>query len=311
MAENLKFHKIDVEALIKGFDEKTKQEVYSYIKDNNLNTSIFHPNRYYNALNLLNYIGSIYSGADELKDRRSSRTISAEELREVPEKFRGIYKEEKGDGIRFKALLPTEEERDSVKVLKYNKGRGNKAIANSILPKVDVMIRDRYKGDYETLNERYEALLQLSEITKIEDVTEKVNEARRTSGHVALVEEKKREESLKGRIYYATQERREIRKQLEDREEIQDEEIRLREEHIRKTQEEKIIALQQSQLRIREELERRQQEEMNKLLKDNELELLQHEEDSKAMKKSRKSFYGEILDNIKMDAAKRNKDIAD
>ena len=69
--------------------------------------------------------------------------------------------------------------------------------------------------------------------------------------------------------------------------------------------------MQQSQLRIREELERRQQEEMNKLLKDNELELLQHEKDSKAMKQRRNSFYGEIMDKVKMDAAKRNKDIAD
>ena len=50
---------------------------------------------------------------------------------------------------------------------------------------------------------------------------------------------------------------------------------------------------------------------MNKLLKDNELELLQHEKDSKAMKQRRNSFYGEIMDKVKMDAAKRNKDIAD
>ncbi len=310
MPKSLKHSKMDVEKLIQGFDEETKQEVYTFIKQNKLNTSILHPNRYYNAMNLLNYISSIYGRAYEHKLRHSNNDISEEKLQAIPERFRGAYKKDSDGIIRERSLISLEEHKD-IKVLSYRKGKGNKSLAEKIVNKVSSMIRTRGERDYESLDERYNLLLKLAEISKIEDVTNEIRESRKESGHRQIVEEMKYETSLRGRIVRAVDSRKEENEIYEESCEKAEIDNKNKEEQIKLSNQEKIRELRERQKRQREELERQQEAELKKLLKENDEALKKHQEECETSKRDRDNTHEYFLEKIKAKALEKMKDVTD
>ncbi len=254
MSNSLRFRNVDVEKLIQGFDEKTKQEVYEFIETSlpKFNRLIFisKSKRVDSIRNLFNYIQTIYNDANNEKNMMGANREHSPSSENLPKYFKGIYTDYPNEGIHEKHLI-SKSYQYAKKILKYSSGGGNKSAAKSIIGSMLYLNSDRVS--YEELDIRYAQLLKLAEITKIEDITEKVDKSKGQSGHQQLKDE--RDTFKPNRIAEAVRERNEEHEQYSK-------DVKEREE---KHNKEKGKLEQDNERRIKE-LKQKQQEELETLL---------------------------------------------